>query len=372
MSWQKNLIQWHEKGFIDAQTRAMIETYEASQPRLTDTLWRLGLVGLGVLCLGVGLWFVVAANWQSIPFDLKLGAHMTLNIALAVWVLYTLLPGRKFPPLAREVPLILLAMGQLSLMALIGQYFQIDSSFEDVMLFWWFLIAPMLVLLGWSFLSALLFTVLGLYVLYAQFHFLFDSLFAPFFSVSLAVYLCSLLPIVSEHRPGWQRVLSNVGFYSIVAITTCITMEPDLFFRYNKDVPIFHIFAGALLTFFFVCFSQARKAFFGPQDDTFKEQALVLSLITATIGQLFGTVSNQTFETVLFCLYFLGLGWLGYRHQHRGFISLAILFVAGRIMVYFATLSNNMMINGLVMIAIGSIALVVLNKLVWKKGARHA
>src|SRR5262245_7959203 len=126
MSWQKKLNEWQKAGLIPAATYDAIQNYEAARPRLTDAIWRYGLLGLAVLCIGLGLWFIIAANWQNIPFGLKLFNHTLLNFAFAGATLYFFKTRPDTVP-AVEIPLLLTAAGQLSLMALIGQHFHVSS-----------------------------------------------------------------------------------------------------------------------------------------------------------------------------------------------------------------------------------------------------
>src|SRR5690606_31022434 len=112
-----------------------------------------------------------------IPFSVKLAAHITFNLGLGGLILYMLERQQHDPhPQSApsqswriEAPLLVLAALQLSLMALIGQHFHLSAPIRDVLLVWWLLIAPMLVLLGQHVPSALLFFGLGAWLLYDRF-----------------------------------------------------------------------------------------------------------------------------------------------------------------------------------------------------------
>lgn len=374
MNLKKKLNVWQENNVIDAATADAIRRFEDAQPKMSDQLWRYGLLGLGVLCVGLGLLFVIAANWQEIPFSVKLTTHAVLNIGLAAWVLRTLLYPSH--PWSREIPLIFVAAGQLSLMALIGQYLQISSPIKDVMLFWWCLIAPMVLLLGTTMFSAALLLGLGLYVFFAHVEIPDYYFLILLMSGAFTLYVASTLDRLKAFRPGWSHAFEQVGFYTTAIIAFISLIEPNVFHSSTRNLYVWNTLVGMMLTGALACFYFNKTKFFSLHEKPWVTEATVLSLGAITVMQIVasgydGSNHNEFLDLVLFCLYFLGLARIGHHHQKTLYLSASILMIAGRLIVYFASLWNNLLLNGVTMIGIGIGAILLLRKFTLKKGEKH-
>ena len=133
------LARWQEAGLLDAATAAAIQEHERAtrNPLLANAAYLLGAfaVLLGIVAL-------VAANWNAIPATLKLAVHLALNIAVAAALFLAHATGRSTP---REA-LALISFGLvLTLIALIGQIYQLQSPLW-VALGWWMVLASPLVM----------------------------------------------------------------------------------------------------------------------------------------------------------------------------------------------------------------------------------
>ena len=71
----RKIATWHDAGLIDAATRDRLLAYEAAHARPL-ALW--AVFGIGALAIGLGLASVIAANWEDIPGQLRLGVHLAL------------------------------------------------------------------------------------------------------------------------------------------------------------------------------------------------------------------------------------------------------------------------------------------------------
>jgi uncharacterized membrane protein len=366
MSWQKKLDEWHKAGILPASTAQAIRNYEETQPRLTDAIWRYGLFGLAALCIGLGLWFIIAANWQSIPFSVKLGGHTLLNLAFGAATIYFYRTRHDIVP-AVEIPLLLTAAGQLSIMALIGQHLHISSPMEDVMLHWWLLIVPMLLLVGRTFFSGALVLGLTIFVAVTKLDLDFRAYFIPIFTLAPALYILSHAPKFKSLKPGWIVITRLIGLYTPLFFAVLILIEPSAFAgRRNAASEIIYnnLFGGVLIAAALFYLWREKSTALNLQHHAHHVLAIILATATAGLGQILIFAKNDhTTMAIVFCAFFLALGRIAYHHQRRWMLSAAILFVAGRMIVYFSQMSNNMLVTGVAMIAIGLGAIYLMRKL---------
>jgi uncharacterized membrane protein len=155
MSARKIAI-WHDAGLIDAATRDQLLAYEESHARPL-ALW--AVFGIGALAIGLGLVSVVAANWEDIPGQLRLAVHLAL-IAGALAALF--LREQRIAatsPWAVEALLFVTAALGLTFFGHLGQVYQTSSPLWKPLAVWLALFAPLLLLMGRSWPSAL--AVLG-------------------------------------------------------------------------------------------------------------------------------------------------------------------------------------------------------------------
>ncbi len=372
MSISKKLVEWHAHDLITTSTFHAIKHYEAEK-NSTSRLAHYGLTALAVLCIALGLWFVIAANWQSIPFSVKLITHILINFGLAGWLIYRTAMHRLSN--WDEVPLLILAACQLSLMALIGQYLHNSAPIDEVIFYWGMLIGPMLILLGRTALSALLLIGLSFYIAITYYHWDLEKHYDALIITTVALFIISTVKRLKTTRPQWTNVLYGAGFYGLIVLNFCILIVPDLFTQssdYLQHNAIYGVAAFALLALF--------RLFKIPltHQDTTKADTDILLWTTATSLAVQFLGSGDTEEILrnmaLFCAYFAGLAGLGYKHHKPNLIIAAVVFVAGRLIIYFAQATENMLINGVCMMGIGIIALLALRKVLWvrSKGVSHA
>ena len=151
MSARKIAI-WHEAGLIDAGTRDRLLAYETDHARPL-ALW--AVFGIGALAIGLGLVSVIAANWEAIPGQLRLGVHLAL-IAGALAALF-LREERlaETSPWAVEALVFVTAAFGLTFFGHLGQVYQTSSPLWQPLAVWLALFAPLLLLSGRSWPSAL-------------------------------------------------------------------------------------------------------------------------------------------------------------------------------------------------------------------------
>jgi uncharacterized membrane protein len=147
----RKIANWHEAGLIDSATRDRLIAYEAAHTR-PIALW--AVFGIGALAIGLGLVSVVAANWEVIPGFVRLSVHL----ALIAGALVTL--GLREPrladasPWAAETLLFVAAALGLTFFGHLGQVYQTSSPLWQPLGLWLVLFAPLLLLMGRSWLAA--------------------------------------------------------------------------------------------------------------------------------------------------------------------------------------------------------------------------
>jgi uncharacterized membrane protein len=80
---ERKLAQWIAAGLISSDQAAGVRRFEESQ-RLGAKWVVWGLASVGGLAVVAGIISLIAANWEEIPEQLKLGGGLTLLLALAL------------------------------------------------------------------------------------------------------------------------------------------------------------------------------------------------------------------------------------------------------------------------------------------------
>jgi uncharacterized membrane protein len=152
----RKIAAWHEAGLIDAATRDRLLDYETAHARPL-ALW--AVFGIGALAIGLGLVSVIASNWEAIPGQLRLGVHLALiGAGLAALFLREARLAAKSPWAVEALVFVLAALG-LTFFGHIGQVYQTSSPLWQPLGLWLVLFAPLLLLMGRSWPTAL--AVLG-------------------------------------------------------------------------------------------------------------------------------------------------------------------------------------------------------------------
>lgn len=148
----RKIAQWHEAGVIDAATRDRLVAYEAAhaRPLLLWAVW-----GIGALAIGLGVVSVVAANWEDIPGLVRLAVHLALIAGLlALLLLKEARLAERSPWVVEALVFITAALG-LTFFGHLGQVYQTSSPIWQPLGLWFVLFAPLLLLTGRSWPTAL-------------------------------------------------------------------------------------------------------------------------------------------------------------------------------------------------------------------------
>jgi len=145
----RRLKAWEAAGLVDATTAARIREWESSH---ASPVAMRAVIGIAALAIGLGLLSVIAANWDAVPGVVRLGVHFALMVALALWLWRQASTGG----IAAEAGLFVLGMLGLTFFGHIGQVYQTDSPLWQPLTLWLVLFAPLMLLRGTGWLTALL------------------------------------------------------------------------------------------------------------------------------------------------------------------------------------------------------------------------
>ena len=142
MGINKKLERWKKSELLSDQQVEAIIAFE--KERGSKNLFR-GLLWIGSFTIIIGVLSIIASNWQLIPASVKVIAHLLLNIGFASAVYLFERQGRD---MLREFFLVGLWGGTLTLIALVGQVFQLDGSIASALFLWSVLVTPALAVYG--------------------------------------------------------------------------------------------------------------------------------------------------------------------------------------------------------------------------------
>ncbi len=152
----RKITEWHDAGLIDAGTRDRLVAYEDahSRPLVLWSVW-----GIGALAIGLGFVSVVAANWEDIPGLVRLAVHLALIAGLLALLFFREARLAAKSPWAVEALVFITAALGLTFFGHLGQVYQTSSPLWQPLAVWLALFAPLLLLTGRSWPTAL--AVLG-------------------------------------------------------------------------------------------------------------------------------------------------------------------------------------------------------------------
>ncbi len=148
----RKIAHWHEAGLIDAGTRDRLIAYEhaSARPLLLQAVW-----GVGALAIALGVVSVVAFNWDAVPGFVRLTIHLALITGMLLLALVREERPATRTPWASEALLFVIAVLGLTFFGHLGQVYQTSSPMWQPLALWLALFAPLLLLTGRSWPTAL-------------------------------------------------------------------------------------------------------------------------------------------------------------------------------------------------------------------------
>lgn len=343
---ERKLAAWRGAGLIDAETAARLRAYEAAHTRPL-ALW--AVIGIGALAIALGVISVVAANWDAIPPQVRLGLHFAL-IALALTALWRW-PGQGW---GQEALLFICGALGLTFLGHLGQVYQTTSPLWQPLAAWLGLFGPLFLLRGQSWLAALAVTAA---LVFAGWDFATDHNYRG--SV-LAVELPTALPLALAPlgamarlgaRAGFWRRLEQLGFdYALSGASVAIVMA-------NVDRPATHSEHGVV--WLLAALAAAAALLLARRDRSGQAAASVMAAAGVLTWLALHLGEGRVGFAVLFMLLWAAVAAGALYGAWRGAFQLAVAMLALRLIVLSFQFDDNLLTSGFGLIGAGVMILAI-------------
>jgi len=375
MKIERKLHHWREAGLLSADQQAAIIAHEKNHHK---GMFGRSLVGVALFAIIIGILSIVAANWVHIPGSAKIAGHFIVNGALAgvIWRWRT----DDARVLWREGAVLMLFGLTLTLIALIGQVFQMDGSVAGALTLWMLITTPFVLYFGQKKLTAIAW-VTGLLV--TLFYVLTDldpdtSMFTVWLVAEIVLILVPLIligvgaqPFLRRLKPAFASVMRGQGHMILTAVGTCATFlwyfdlvdhMPEIFIEaavaYNMGylsllvIPLLGMLAFWLYTKYGSCYKTDPAEQAGFRHVMLCLTSIALPLLIITPG--FNVIGMGAF-IILWGL----LGWNAHHAGDRRLVSLAIGLLALRIFSIYLESFGGLLSSGFGLISVGIMLLAI-------------
>jgi uncharacterized membrane protein len=368
----KKLKEWVSAGLITEGQGDAIHAYEENK---RSGRFGRGMVGLALFAIVLGVLSIIASNWHVIPGEVKIGVHVLLNLA-AGWI--ALRADRAGKDIIREGAALAFIGLTFTLIALIGQVYQLDGSFEDATIFWFLITLPFFILMGRSYMTAAPWTallVITLFFLVSKLAANWERLHIPFDVVALilngAVFLlplaflgAGLSRFLQRCRPAladiwWKTVMVWMALFASATLAMWgypSTLEiPEEYDQFRNQLII--LTAGLLMIG-----AHALVHGFYKNDDRLRAIALFtgVSFVCMLGSSLLMPWGNEILSAIAFIGYWLFIGWLAQSAGKMRIVSLAIFIITIRIFIIYIELFGSLLLTGFGLISGGLVMLALL------------
>ena len=225
MNLNKKLNQWLEAELIDTVTLTRIKDFEKANSK---PLMLYATSGIGALSLCLGLISIIAANWQEISPNVKLGLDLLLGLSLCTYLAFN---HKSLPKWAKETFIALISGWTLASIGLIGQIYQLGGDGKSAITLWTVLILPLL-FQGRSTFSGILLlgSVWASYSLW-MFHLQEVHMITVIPTLFLGIFALRLYQPIYQKRP---EILSVFSFVALMSLLSASTFSPFIF--YKRDI----------------------------------------------------------------------------------------------------------------------------------------
>jgi len=358
MSLNGKLQKWVDAGLISSDQQTRILAHEADH---SGDRWKHGIVFAGLFSILLGVALIVAANWQDISWQLKLAAHFAVNGVL-IWLVWQW-RNDALKNKHREVALFILWGLTLTLIALIGQVFQLGGHALDAVRVWFWITTPMVLLFTNNAFTARLWSLV--FVCYVPFDILKqiedltqnDNLrlaiaFETAIGIPLLMWLAGSWPRFVAARPVMAGALREVAVFMATVCTSALSIiyYAPSFDPFSPLIPIFYALAVIVIRFLL----QSLPRWTGEERDTIDLLCLCGLFICLPFVVM---VESGLMAMVHFIALWLLAGTIWQNAQHNRLVSLAVTIITLRLFAGFIELFGSMMMSGLGFI-VGGIVLI--------------
>lgn len=355
MNLQKKLNSWENEGIITIYQKERIEDFEK---RNVIPYLFYGLLGVALFCVGLGMIALVAANWEKIAPGVKLGAALALLSICGLAVFESFRRGKKgwF-----EALLILFELMLLAFLGLIMQLYQLSPDSFSPMLLWSGLSLPL-----WFFARRAVLPMVGLPIFFfalVNYVYVHKTLLLLWqkaeeawpASVCVLLFLAEVLlfQLLAHFKKsnGMRCALHFWLFFNAILLIASLDLSDGLIFSTLVSILVTHnhlfiaLFSISLLMTLLIVFLAKRWkiSYFWP----------VLSILVVT-----GSVIHLPVVLSLVALIVLALE--GYQKPNPWYISLAMLFTALRLLMFYCQIFGSLLLTGLGLLIAGVVLLLLI------------
>lgn len=367
---ERKIKTWQDAGLIDADIAERIRAWEVENKRPLG-LW--AIIGLGALTIGLGIVSVVAANWDAIPGELRLGIHFMLMTGCAAFLWLYLPTAARKNDYFNDGLLFVAAVLGLTFFGHIGQVYQTSSPLWQPLLAWLVIFSPLLLLFGrgWPVAGLWLVGLLGTAWSHADEY---GSLWLWGSHASQPSYpklywgLIACPPMVvaafaavlreRSARPLFWRLLEQLAVATILAGITVVIIVGGWESRSHGmlgSVAIQSLAVIGAATAIFV----ARRTRSGQATAGILAVAALLHFAQALLVDLHGSIRGPWLSALFFLILWgavaVGALFAGWRRMFQGAIALLAL----RIIILSFELNGDLLGSGLGLILSGAFAMFV-------------
>ena len=354
----KSSERWVDAGLIDADLRRRILDFESNRPgRLSaGRLMSIAALAVGALAIALGIGALVAANWDDISGTTKLVAHFTLNAAVAYGI-YTQFEHRK--PWILDAGILLLSVLTLTLMALIGQVFQVSGSAHVLVTVWFFVISP-LALIGGRGKSLMMAWALGAFALALSWwldygYFSHRTSYRAWQNAALALVPLSMILAgfnkkLSQLHPNLGAALREVGI-----LLTCVGLVVNTHpwgITVGRNLLIDVILPNLLIWLLLIGVSTIAKP------KTFSKGGWLawvggLGLLSVSCQ----VIRSEFYAALAYIMISSGIGWLALKTERKRIAHIALWAVIIRLIVMYFQAIKSLSLTGTGLILSGVVIL---------------
>lgn len=380
---ERKLRAWREAGLIDADTAARIAAWEAAHSRPLG-IW--ALAGLGALAIGLGLVSVIAANWDAIPGEVRLGIHFALMVAVGIhlWLLLREAPSNSVMPAPAgislssrnayitDAALFILAVLGLTFFGHIGQVYQTSSPLWHPLLAWLVIVSPLLLIFGrgWPVAGLWFAGVMGTAFYHAEEYggrwTLFGQQVQPahpvlywglIASVPMAVAACAAVMRGRSARTDFWRLLEQLAIVIILAGVSLVVIvsafdRPDEKYLGSFAIQSFFLIAAAAIIW------MARRTRSGQATAAILAVAAAIHLGEALLIQASGR-EGPWIGALCFIALWSAVAYGALFAQWRRMFQGAVGLIAVRVIILSFELGDDLLGSGISLIFSGAVAIAV-------------
>jgi uncharacterized membrane protein len=342
------LKRWQEAGLMTVVQADGIRQFEDARGK---GKWGYSFYALGAFSVLLGVVAVVAANWWNIPSDLKLGLHVAVNAGLACFIWRNFQQGRRT---LNEYLIYALAALTLTLIALIGQTFQMGGDFTNALRLWSILVAPMLWFFGDTARQGRVFGLLWLLIGFLWLpHFvqsMEENLQGKVLHVTSWLWLLAAglaLPRLTVHKAFGDIIVYDMAWILLI------------FSSFNSLIP--YISSGDIKNFD-IGFAMAVNAivaglgiFLYHKEKNLFNGTVLLAALMGFFSLFFVGSDSAFYAAMLFVLYWLAVACLGYKLNYARIFVIAVWLIAIRLFIAYIEVFGSLARTGAGLIVTGLI-----------------